>query len=205
VHWFQRIAGLTLIAQSASAFGLAAEGVAGGVEYSVYAPDWTWQGRDANVMAVLENTSNSEISCHLSLVIPENVVDHFGRNGAPFAADSTPFTTEVTVPPGETRRVALTGLTALHGHPLQTYQLQVTIQADDDAALIPYPLQTIRGQAVSEGRAVALGVPIGVALLFSAAFALVLRTTAGPHAWKVAGPTAEEPAEPEPWIATTPK
>lgn len=202
VHYILSVA---FLSYTASAFGLAAEGTAGAIRYSVYAPDWTWQGRDANVMAVLENTGGIVVDCTVSLRIPEPVLDHFGHDGAPFTGNSEPLSASVSVLPGATRRIAVTGLTAMHGHPLQEYALEVTIRADDRGVVVPYPLQTIRGQAVSEGAAVALGVPIGVALLFSAAFAAVLRGSSRPDAWKLAGPPAEEPTEPEPWINTTPK
>jgi len=201
----KNVLALCLMTFAPCAFGLTSEGFVDDVFYSVYAPDWTWQGRDANIMAVFENSTNSIASCSISLVVLKDHVDHFGRNGAPATPETIPLSTEISVPPGETRRIALTGFTALHGFPRQTYPLVLSLRINDTPTSVEYPLRTIRGQAVSEGRAVALGVPIGVALLFSAAFAFVLRRTGDRDAWKTVPLSTPEPDHPESWIHQTRK
>lgn len=188
------------LAFASCAFGLTANGVVDNVSYSIYAPDWTWQGRDANIMAVFENKTDSAATCSISLVVLHEHADYFGRNGAPTTPETSPLSTEISIPPGETRRVALTGFTALHGFPLQTYPIVLSLRINENPISVDYPLRTIRGQAVSEGRAVALGVPIGVALLFSAAFAFVLRRAGDADAWKKVPASTPEPDHPESWI-----
>ena len=188
-----------------SADALESESDAAGVHFGVYAPDWTWQGRDINVMAVFENTSASPTTCAITLEIDSDHVDHFGRNGAPSSPDSGPLVSEVSVPPGETRRIALTGITALNAFPRQVYPLILRVSVDDADIRIDYPMRTIRGQAFSEGRVIALGVPIRVALLFAVAFAAVLRKSGDSDAWKTVPHSAAEPEVPEPWINQPPK
>ncbi len=205
---FQRILLCTVataIVATHAAIALESEGDAAGVRYGVYAPDWTWQGRDANIMAVFENRTAAAVTCSITLIIPADQASHFGRNGGPATDESAPLVNEVFVPPGETRRVALTGVTALLGFPRQTYPLLLTLRVNDTETPIDYPLRTIRGQAVSEGLAVSLGLPISVALLFSAAFAAVLKRTGAPGAWKTVPHSATDPESPEPWINQTPK
>ena len=184
---------------------ISSEGDVAGIHYAVYAPDWTWQNRDVNIMAVFENNTESAATCSLSLGVLSEHADHFGRDGAPTTPETAPLRTELSVPPGETRRVALTGITALHGFPRQTYPLSLSLRVNDNAISIDYPLRTIRGQAFSEGLAVALGVPIGVALSFCAAFVFVLRKTGDPDAWKKVPVSTPEPDHPEPWIHETRK
>ena len=207
MNGLQRIATLvvTMMVTMPIAFALESEGDAAGIHYGVYAPDWTWQGRDVNIMAVFENRMDAAISCAVSLQIPDAHRNHFGRNGGPSTPDTALPSEVVMVAPGETRRVALTGITALHGFPRQTYPLALSLRINETETNIDYSMRTIRGQAVSEGRAVALGVPIGVALLFSAAFAFVLRRTGDPNAWKIVPKPTSEPDQPEPWINHIPK
>jgi len=199
------IACVAVLVYGTPAFALESEGDVAGVHYEIYAPDWTWQGRDANIMAVFENRTDATASCAVSLIISEEYRDHFGRNGAAATPETSPLVEEIAVAPGETRRIALTGLTALHGFPRQTYPLILSIRVNETATSVDYPLRTIRGQAVSEGRAVALGVPIGVALLFSAAFAFVLRRTGNPDAWKIVPEPTPEPDQLDSWINQIPK
>ncbi len=205
---FKRIAliiGVVAVATSPPAGALESEGDAAGIHFSVYAPDWTWQGRDANIMAVFENRSDAIATCAISLTMAEDHAGHFGRDGGPTTEETPPLVEEVSVAPGETRRIALTGLTALHGFPRQTYPLSLTLAVNDTETKIDYPLRTIRGQAVSDGLAVSLGLPIGVALLFSVAFAAVLFSTSAPGAWKTIPKPTPEPNQSEPWINQTPK
>ncbi len=204
----QRIAvllGAVLFGAAIPAAALESEGDLAGIQFSIYAPDWTWQGRDVNVMAVFENPTAVAATCAIALEFDGEQVNHFGRNGAPITPDSGPLVNEVSVPPGETRRIALTGITALNGFPRQVYPLTLRVDVNASETRIAYPMRTIRGQAFSEGRAIALGIPIGVALIFAVAFAAVLRKSGDPDAWKTVPAPATVPEKPESWINQIPK
>lgn len=204
----QRIAvlfGAAFIGVAIPAAALESEDDVAGIHVGVYAPDWTWQGRDINVMAVFENPTAAPATCAIAVEFDGEHVNHFGRDGAPMTSDAEPLVREVSVPPGETRRIALTGITALNGFPRQVYPLTLRVQVNDAEVRIAYPMRTIRGQAFSEGRVIALGVPIGVALIFAVAFAAVLRTSGEPDAWKTVPAPATESEHPESWINQIPK
>jgi len=173
-----------LLITALPAAALVHSGRSGETAFSVYAPDWTWQKGDINILVVFENPAPGPVRHTVELVLPEAFRDHFGHAGAaPIPAAA--LTRTVDVPAGATARTALTKITALDGVALQRYplMLRVTREGEARAEEVPYALQTVRGAAVNPGQW-ALYVPAGVALAFCIAFALMFRRFAAPGAWK---------------------
>jgi hypothetical protein len=166
------------------------------ITYSVYAPDWTWQNRDVNILVVLDNPGPQTRDITVTIGLPKGKTDHFTYEG--------PADFRVTVPPGGTTRAAFTDIHAEAGVARQTYDLQLTVETDGRSAVVAYPLQTIRGEAFSGGRRVALFVPAGVALVWCIAFAVALTKMARPGAWKTPAVPLDEPSLKEPWIDQQP-
>ena len=54
-------------------------GTLGNLTYTVYAPAWTWQNRDINVLVVLENNGVDPVDTRLQLVLPRGKEEHFGQ------------------------------------------------------------------------------------------------------------------------------
>ena len=195
---------------SFDAAALTANGVVDDVAYSVYAPDWTWQNRDVNVLVVLENRSDAPREVRVQFGIPRDRLADFGVAGKPVAPDETKTTAEAHLGPKESTRLAFTEITPLAARadgskvPLGDYALSLRIQFDDVSATVPYPLRTIRGQAFSGGRWVALLAPTAVALVWCLAFALALRRFAATGAWKKPPSPVNEPEKKEPWIDRNP-
>lgn len=161
-----------------TAVALTASGSAGGVAYTVYAPDWTWQKRDLNVLLVLQNPTGAAAEVSVELILPPENEGHFSYAGERAA--------RVTLPPGGTLRHAFINITALDGVPLQTYDFALRIASGDEEARVAYPVRTIRGAAVSTGKW-ALFLPVGIALTWSILFALVLPRYAESGAWRKIG------------------
>ena len=201
------VAGLCL---SVDAAALTAEGVVDNVAYSVYAPDWTWQNRDVNVLVVLENRSDTPRDVRVHFGIPPEKLADFGVGGKPVAPDEAKTTAEAQLGPEESTRLAFTGITLLAVNaaggkvPLGVYALSLAIESGEASAKVPYPLRTIRGQAFSGGRWVALLAPTAVALVWCLAFACALRRFAAAGAWKRPPNLLDEPEKKEPWIDRNP-
>ena len=154
----------------------------GPVECSVYAPDWTWQKRDINILFVLRNTGTETENVSLDLRPPKDLENHFTYSQV---GDTSPYPhARVTVLPGETIRHAFTGITARDGVPRQTYDFSIRLRTDTHKQAVAYPVKTIRGAAVNPGKW-ALYLPIGIALAWSVAFVYALRKMGGPRAWLI--------------------
>jgi hypothetical protein len=181
-------------ALSPSAVALTHETQLNDVMVTVFAPDWTWQNRDVNILLVLENEGEATREVFLGLALPAGQEDDFGL------PEGSALTHTTTMGPGDTVRQAFTKITAEPDAELQTYSFAIEVVVDGERTAIPYPLRTIRG-AVSRGSVwVALLVPCGVALIWCVAFALALRRFAKPGAWKTPSGAFEEPEQKEPWI-----
>lgn len=176
----------------------------GKTEFTVYAPDWTWQKQDINILVVFENTSGEPVERTVELVVPEAFREHFGHRGVASIPEDTLVDT-VTVPAHATARAAITGITALDGFPLRRYPMELRIAADEEgqAREVMFELQTIRGAAVNSGKW-ALYLPVGVALAFCLVFALVISRFAAPGAWKRAGASLTEPGDVPSWVHEEP-
>ena len=83
------------------------------LKFSVYAPDWTWQKRDINILVILENTSEKPAQVRLNLVFPPGKEHHFGYDGERII--------HLGVPGGKTLRHAFTNIVALDGVARQVY------------------------------------------------------------------------------------
>jgi len=172
--------------------------------FTVYAPDWTWQKQDINILVVFENTAAEPVERTVELILPEGFRDHFGHHGTTsIPADA--LTRTVTVPANETARTAITAVTALDGFLLQQYPLELRIATEDalQEQKVAFALQTIRGAAVNPGKW-ALYLPVGVALVFCLVFALVINRFAAPGAWKRAGASLIQPHEVPAWVNKEP-
>ncbi len=164
------------------------------VAVTVFAPDWTWQNRDVNILLVLENDASAPRDVSVSLVLPPGNEDDFE------IPEGAEVTRTVKLNPDDTVRQAFTKITARPGPKLQTYEFAIDVSVNGEQATVLYPLQTIRG-AVSRGAVwVALLVPCGVALMWCIAFALALKHFARPGAWKAPSEALKEPEHKEPWI-----
>jgi len=171
------------LAAAGSAHALEETGRVGGIEFAVYAPDWTWQKRDANVLVVLENTGRGAADAAVKLSLPAGKEHHFAYAG--------PETLAATLEPGEIVRKAFTQIRALSGVPRQTYSLELTFESDGTRVVVPYSLRTIRGAAVGVGTW-AIVFPVVIAGVWCLVFFIALRLLAGPGAWLRTGKAIEE-------------
>jgi hypothetical protein len=163
----------------------------GPVLLSVYAPDWTWQKRDINILMVARNKGQEAATLSVELVLPVGQEDHFVYVGEKVKT--------LTAGPGEAVRAAFAGITAKDGVPTQQYVLALKIRAGDGDTTLEYPVQTIRGAAVNPGKW-ALYLPAGVALIWCAAFALALRRMSGAGAWRRSGPAVKTLPNQPGWV-----
>ena len=173
------------------ASALTQTGSIGDLNFSVYAPDWTWQKRDINILAILENTGAEDAEVTLSLAFPPGKEDHFTYDGD--------LLTTLTVPAGETVRHAFTDILALDGVPRQVYDFELIVEYAGHEARVAYPVRTIRGAVVNPGKW-ALVLPGGIALAWCVVFATAVRRFAQPRAWLVPGAPLSEPDEAESWM-----
>lgn len=173
---------LLLLALPEAAHGLVRRETLDGLVVCVYAPDWTWQKENVNILLVFENNGAETIEAGARLEFPPGKEDHFALAGS--------AATAVTVSPGATVRAALTNIRALGHVPRQVYDLELVLTAGDRERRIAYPLRTIRGSAVSDAHWAVYG-PVAATLLWSLLFAGVLRRYAQPGAWKQAPPAVD--------------
>jgi hypothetical protein len=164
----------------------------GDLKFTVYAPDWTWQKRDINVLVVLENADSAAAQVTLSLRFPPGKEDHFEYGGEQSLS--------VAVPPGESVRHAFTDIRALDDVPRQVYDFTLSVIYGGREAQVVYPVRTIRGAAVSPGKW-ALLLPGGIALAWCIVFATVVRRFAEPGAWRIPSAPVPEPERGEPWMS----
>jgi len=200
------VAVVTLVLLPApSAHALTESGEIAGLSYTVYAPEWTWQRRDINILVVLENGGASATPVRVSLELPVGGEDHFGLRGQAIGWDEQPLHFEVMVPPGAVVRQAFTGITALPGFPRTTYEFALALRSGSQEVRVPYRVRTVRGQTLKGGRWSAVLVPVAVALVWCIAFVLALRRFSTGGAWKTSGAPIPEPEAPEHWIEGVPR
>jgi hypothetical protein len=151
-------------------------GLAGNLAYRIFAPDWTWQNRDINILLVLTNQDESEaLQGTIELLLPEGLSTHFSYK----EATSLNFDIEAR----QTQRQAFTEITALPGFPLQDYVFSLVLRSGEEEIRVPYAVRTIRGALVHKGHWGVLLIPVGLSLLWSLIFVSVLRGFAKPGAW----------------------
>jgi hypothetical protein len=199
-----------------AAWALSHSGEVGGAGFTVYAPDWTWQKRDINILVVLDNPGAAPAEFTLDLTFPEGKEDHFGYIGKdkktypyvdetgqshPIPAEALHLTTSVSA--GGSERQAFTNITAFAGVPRQEYAFGITVRCGGETVQVPYPVQTVRGAVVPPGK-LALFLPGGIALAWCLVFAFVVRRFARRGAWKVASEPIKASEEREAWIDQTP-
>ncbi len=85
--------GVMLAVCSATAHALTASAELGDVSLTVYAPDWTWQKQDINVLVVARNNGSAPADVTLRLDFPAGGDAAFSHAGAREQS--------ITVPPGE--------------------------------------------------------------------------------------------------------
>jgi hypothetical protein len=161
---------------------------------TVYAPDWTWQRRDVNILMVLENKGDAPLEARLGLLLPPD--------DASWSYDG-PTRIETSVPPRGVTRAAFTGITAANSAPRRIHELSLRIESAGRTQTLDYPVRVVRGAAVSPG-VWALLLPLGVALAWCIVFALTLLKLAPAGAWRRPGPAYEPPAERPAWIEERP-
>jgi len=171
-------------------------GTIGNVTFAVYAPDWTWQKRDINILVVLENGGAEAAEVALELVFPQGREDHFDYDGERRMS--------AVVPAGGSGRLAFTNILAVDGVPRQVYDFDVALSSDGRETNVAYAVRTIRGAVVSPGKW-ALFVPGGLALAWCIVFAFVVARFARPGAWLVPSAPVGEPEKAESWIHQKPR
>lgn len=177
------------------AYALTTHGTVSNIDYTVYAPDWTWQNREVNILVVLKGTGDTPQPVTLDLIFPEGKPDDFEYKG------KTQIATAVD---GATRkRHAFVGIKPLSRAPRQTYPFQLRIQSAGAEAVVDYPLRTIRGAAVNPGL-LAVILPAGVAASWCIVLLIALNKMAARGAWRTLSPQAIEPEAPEAWITRNP-
>ncbi len=207
---------LFCIASSPAAWALSHSDEVGGAGFTVYAPDWTWQKRDINILVVLDNPGAAPADFTLDLTFPVGKEEHWGYIGKdkkiyPYVdADgkSHPIPPEAlhltsTVPAGGSERQAFTNITAHAGVPRQEYAFGITLRCGGETVQVGYPVRTVRGAVVPPGK-LALFLPGGIALAWCLVFAFVVRRFARRGAWKVASEPIAASEEREAWIDQTP-
>lgn len=160
----------------------------GDIRVSVFAPDWTWQKRDINILATFENQGVAPVKAALSVQFPPGLETHFQFTGEPAVT--------LSLNPGETQRAAFTAITALDGVPCQEYAFALKARSGAETIRIPYPVRTIRGEVVNPGKW-ALYLPAGIGLVWSLVFALIIPRFAERGAWRRVLPAVETNALPE--------
>ncbi len=166
------VLGILLLAETA--FGSTQVYEEGPLTLTVYAPDWIWQGQNINVLVVAEHDGESRTELNVALRLPEGLEDHFAYDGS--------LSQSMTAGPGERSRIAFANITALTGHPWQTYEFELI--AADSQIRIPFNVRTIRGPMLSEGKWAAILLPAGLAAAWCVVIALYLMRHARPGAWK---------------------
>lgn len=174
--------------------GLTRSGTVGDVGYTVYAPDWTWQDREVNILVVLRSTTGSPREATVSLVLPPDKAGDFAYGGEAVIRETLEDSTPV--------RAAFVGIKPLSGVPRQTYPLEVRIHTAGGETHIDYPLRTIRGAAVSPGKWAVL-LPVAVALAWCVVMGIALhRLSPTRRWWRVSG-SVQMAESGEEWIHRT--
>jgi hypothetical protein len=195
--WLARISPLVVLMVSMAftyprdALALTQTGTVDNLRYSVYAPDWTWQKRDINILVVLQNGGEERAEVSVTLVFPPGKEDHFRYDGE--------RAIDLAVPAGKGVRHAFTNIVALDRVARQVYKFELVVACEGREARIAYPVRTIRGAVVSPGKW-ALFLPGGVALAWCLVFLAIIRRYAKPGAWRVPAEPVREPDMVQPWI-----
>lgn len=184
-----------LLAMPAASHALTRTGAVGNVQYTVYAPDWTWQDREVNILVVLHRLVEEDLPVNVSLVFPPGKEADFTYSGK----------TEVDTVLTESGRYrdAFVGIKPLATAPRQVYPFRIRVRSGGEEAVVEYPLRTIRGAAVSPGKWAVL-LPVAVALAWCFVFLFVLRRLSAPGAWRRPAAPLSEPETVEPWINRIP-
>ncbi len=178
-----------------SAHALTASTDLGDVSVTVYAPDWTWQKQDINVLVVARNDGSTAAEVTLHLTFPAD-----GESDFTFAGSREQT---IVVPPSESVRAAFTNITALDGVPRRTYTFEIVAESAGMSNTIAYPVRTIRGAAVGTSTVAAL-IPAVLAALWCFVLLAVMPRFGLPGAWRTPSASIAQPSETEPWIDRTP-
>lgn len=160
------------------ASALAGEVKVGALRVEVYAPEWTWQNRDVNILLVAKNEGASPETLEVTLELPDSAEKAQG----PFAYGG-PRRRLLTLEPGRTLRAAFVDLRARERAPLGEHSVRLRFRARERATEISLRVRVIRGSLVSSGRW-ALYLPIGIAAGWCGLFVLILRKESPPGSWK---------------------
>lgn len=177
---------------SAPAWAWTQTGMLGSVRYSVYAPDWTWQKQNVNLLFVFKNEGADPVGVQARLEFPKEQASHFNvaeQSGQKIESSGElpdALSLDTTVAPGEEVRRAFTNIYARDGVPRQSYDFVVDLRAGDQEVRRPYALKTIRGAAVGRAK-MAIYIPVVVAGIWSILFVFILKRYAAPGAWLVSG------------------
>ena len=167
----------------------------GVLSVTVYAPDWTWQEQDINVLAVARNGGDAPAEVIVRLNFPADGESDFRYAG--------PREQTVAVPPGGSVRAAFTNITALDGVPRRTYAFEIVAESAGVSNAIAYPVRTIRGAAVGTSTLAAL-IPAVLAALWCFVLLAVMPRFGLRGAWRTPSASIAQPSETELWIDRVP-
>jgi len=171
------------------------------VTVTAYAPDWIWQDREINILLVARNAGSATVPVTVELQYPSDAAQFFAYKG------ETRKTMEVMA--GGIGRQGFAGIIALEHTPdgqrapLGRYEFRLQVTAGPERAEIRYPVTTIRGAAVSPG-AMAIYLPVGLALAWCAVFYAFLAWRQGRGAWRGFSSNALDRVESPEWVEEAP-
>ncbi len=198
VRWLPPVAMVILLLVSRqTVLAFVGTGSVGSIDYRVMAPDWICRGEVVSLLIVVSVDDVASAADHELVAIlnpPET-----GFEAAPGTRLEGMRERRVMLAPGDVERFSFTGWKARVDADLGrfTFELRLESPRETRSVDLTIPVDTIRGAAVPEGIWSIL-VPVAISLLALPVFALVLRRSGSPGAWKRAVDLEILPAR-EPW------
>ena len=175
-----------------------ATGSVGSISYRVMAPDWICRGEVVSLLIVVSVDDQAGAAEH-ELVATLNPPET-GFEAAPGTGLEGMQERRMMLAPGHVERFAFTGWKARVDADLGRFIFELRLESPRESRSVDLtiPVDTIRGAAVPEGIWSIL-VPVAISLLALPVFALLIRRTARPGAWKRAVDLEITPAEDRWW------
>ena len=139
---------------------------AAGATVTVYAPDWIWQGENVNVLFVIDNHGEGDLTASAHWSLPEALW--------PAKDIREKHTPSQTVKPGESRRLAITNVRVPPATPPGKLDSGFSVTVNGTDVEIAYPLRVVRGAAIDPSKAAAGYVWALIAATWCIVFLIVL-------------------------------
>lgn len=197
-RWLPPVAmAILLLVSRQRVLAFVATGSVGSIDYRVMAPDWICRGEVVSLLIVVSVDDRPGAVEHELVAIlnpPES-----GFDGLPGTGLEGMQERRMMLAPGDVKRFSFTGWKARVDADLArfTFELRLESPRETRSVDLRIPVDTIRGAAVPEGIWSIL-VPVAISLLALPVFALILRRSGSPGAWKTAVDLEILPAR-EPW------